>query len=126
MYSIMAVVATVVNIVSQALFLGFVGGRFSIPMSVFFGTVVGLAVKYILDKRFIFDFKARDAAHDGRTFGLYTAMGVVTTVIFWGFELGFHQIFKSDGMRYMGGILGLAIGYVVKYQLDKRFVFAKD
>jgi len=26
-------------------------------------------------------------------------------------------------MRYVGGVIGLAIGYYVKYQLDKRYVF---
>jgi hypothetical protein len=26
-------------------------------------------------------------------------------------------------MRYIGGVLGLSIGYYIKYQLDKRFVF---
>jgi hypothetical protein len=26
-------------------------------------------------------------------------------------------------MKYMGAVLGLAIGYVTKYQLDRRFVF---
>ena len=26
-------------------------------------------------------------------------------------------------MLYLGGAVGLAIGYVLKYQLDKRFVF---
>lgn len=87
------------------------------------GTGIGLVVKYVLDKRYIFMFRARDAAHDTRTFGLYALMGVATTVIFWGFELGFNHVFGSDHMRYVGGVLGLAIGYVTKYYLDKRFVF---
>ena len=26
-------------------------------------------------------------------------------------------------MRYIGGVIGLAIGFYVKYQLDKKFVF---
>jgi hypothetical protein len=26
-------------------------------------------------------------------------------------------------MRYVGGCIGLAIGYVIKYRLDKRYVF---
>lgn len=29
-------------------------------------------------------------------------------------------------MRYLGGVLGLAIGYVIKYELDKRFVFRQQ
>ena len=50
-------------------------------------------------------------------------MGLVTTVIFWGFEFGFDHLFETREMRYLGGIIGLAIGYYAKYQLDKRFVF---
>ena len=50
-------------------------------------------------------------------------MGVVTTVIFWGFEFAFDAIWNSMEMRYTGGVIGLAIGYYVKYQLDKRYVF---
>ena len=62
-------------------------------------------------------------AHDLRTFALYAGMGVFTTVIFWFFEIGFHIIFGTKEMRYAGAALGLTIGYIVKYQMDKRFVF---
>ncbi|MCL1962124.1 MAG: GtrA family protein [Desulfovibrionaceae bacterium] len=48
---------------------------------------------------------------------------MATTVIFWGFEFGFHAPFGTRWMRYLGGVIGLAIGYVAKYGLDKRFVF---
>ena len=64
--------------------------------------------------------------HDGQIFILYTIMGLLTTAIFWGFELLFHVLFDSREMRYLGGCLGLAIGYLSKYHLDKRFVFNKD
>ncbi len=50
-------------------------------------------------------------------------MGVVTTLIFWGFEMAFHLAFGTDGMRYLGGVIALLSGYVIKYRLDKRFVF---
>ena len=31
--------------------------------------------------------------------------------------------FETKEMRYLGGILGLMIGYICKYYLDKRYVF---
>ena len=65
-------------------------------------------------------------AHDGQTFALYTLMGIVTTFVFWGFEFGFDYLFQTRPMRYLGGVIGLAIGYYVKYQLDKRFVFVSQ
>ena len=52
-------------------------------------------------------------------------MGVFTTLIFWSLEFGFTLLFQTKEMRYLGGIIGLAIGYFTKYQLDKRFVFRK-
>jgi len=122
-YVIFALIATAVNIGAQDIVIRNYIGAFNILISVVVGTSVGLVVKYILDKRYIFRFRARDAAHDGKTFVLYTLMGLATTVIFWGFEFGFDHIFETKEMRYLGGIIGLAIGYLTKYHLDKRFVF---
>ena len=123
LYTLLAIVATIANIASQDISIRLYDGPWSIAVSVVFGTAVGLLVKYVLDKRYIFAFRADDLAHDSRTFTLYTAMGLVTTVIFWGFEFGFDALFKSKEMRYLGGVIGLAIGYLAKYQLDRRFVF---
>jgi putative flippase GtrA len=122
-YAIFAVIATGVNIGVQDLVVRTCSGTFALLLSVAAGTLAGQVCKYVLDKRYIFRFQARDLKHDTRTFMLYTAMSVITTAIFWGFEFGFHWIFQSKSMRYLGGIIGLAIGYLVKYHLDRRFVF---
>jgi putative flippase GtrA len=122
-YAILALIATAANIGTQDLATRIYTGSFSVFLSVLAGTGIGLIIKYVLDKRFIFKFRARDAAHDGKTFFLYTLMGLATTVIFWGFEFGFDHLFQTREMRYMGGVIGLAIGYLAKYKLDKRFVF---
>lgn len=122
-YTILAVIATLMNIGAQEMVVRSYTGAFAITASVLAGTAVGLVVKYVLDKRYIFHFKARDTLHDSRTFALYTLMGLATTVIFWGFEFGFQYWFQSKELRYLGGIIGLAMGYFIKYQLDKRYVF---
>jgi putative flippase GtrA len=88
-----------------------------------FGTGVGLVVKYALDKRWIFHDRSAGLAAHSRRFSLYTAMGLLTTVIFWGMQTAFFMLWESQIALYFGGALGLAIGYVVKYNLDKRFVF---
>lgn len=54
---------------------------------------------------------------------LYTFTGVFTTALFWGIEFGFQSLFGTDAMRYLGGAIGLTLGYIIKYRLDKRFVF---
>ncbi|QTD47045.1 GtrA family protein [Ottowia testudinis] len=123
LYAVFAALATAANIGAQDMWLRWWHGPYTVTLSVLAGTAVGLVVKYMLDKRYIFRFKAQSAAHDGKTFALYTLMGVLTTVIFWGFEFGFHAVFGTREMRYLGGALGLAIGYLAKYQLDKHFVF---
>ena len=124
-YAIFALIATAANIGAQDLVIRTYSGAFDILASVAVGTGVGLVVKYILDKRYIFRFRARSVAHDTQTFALYTVMGLATTVVFWGFEFGFHHIFETKEMRYLGGVIGLAIGYLTKYHLDKRFVFTQ-
>jgi len=123
LYLILALIAMAANIGAQDLSTRLYTGPGYLIASVVLGTGVGLVVKYLLDKRYIFRFKARNAAHDGQTFVLYVVMGIVTTAIFFAFEFGFQWAFGTRAMRYAGAVLGLAIGYVVKYHLDKRFVF---
>jgi putative flippase GtrA len=125
-YAILALIASAANIVTQDLFIRGYSGVFNVLISVAVGTGVGLVVKYFLDKRYIFRFHARNVMHDGQTFMLYALMGLAMTVIFWGFEFGFHHIFETKGMRYLGGGIGLAIGYLIKYHLDKRYVFLTE
>ena len=125
-YALLAAIATATNIVAQAGFLLAYNGGHAIALSIIAGTGIGLIVKYALDKRYIFSFKAESAAHDGKIFALYASTGVITTAIFWGLEFSFHLFFGTDLMRYLGGVLGLAIGYVTKYELDKRFVFRQQ
>ena len=125
-YILLAAVATAVNIGAQDACSRLYAGTGHLMASMIVGTGAGLVVKYVLDKRYIFRFQARDARHDSATFALYTAMGLATTVIFWGVELGFDYLFDSRAMRYAGALIGLSIGYAIKYYLDKRFVFRRD
>lgn len=122
-YTIIALIATAANLLAQALAVRVWTGLWQIEVSVLVGTAVGLVLKYVLDKAFIFRFKAENAAHDLLTFILYTGMGVVTTLVFWGFEFAFYRAFEDKSLRYLGGLIGLGIGYWAKYHLDKRFVF---
>lgn len=122
-YTLFAIAATAVNIGIQDIAVRSYAGPGYLLISVGAGTIAGLLVKYVLDKRYIFRFQAQSALHDGRTFILYSLMGVVTTTIFWGFEFGFDRLFGTREFRYLGGILGLAVGYLSKYHLDKQFVF---
>jgi hypothetical protein len=50
-------------------------------------------------------------------------LGTFTTVLFCGVEWAVHAACEKDAVRYPGGVIGLALGDVIKNQLDKRFVF---
>lgn len=126
LYAVFALIAIAVNIGCQAIVIWIYNGAYAVPLSVLVGTAAGLPVKYVLEKRHIFGFKSKNLAHDGRVFMLYTFMGVFTTVLFWGIEWGFHVAFGTDTMRYVGGAVGLTIGNIIKYHLDKRYVFQKE
>ncbi|MBK3808790.1 GtrA family protein [Paraburkholderia aspalathi] len=124
-YAILAVIATGANIGAQDISLRLYSDTYSVFISVAVGTIVGLVVKYALDKKYIFSFKPENAAHDAKTFIVYTSMGLITTAIFWSFEFGFNHIFHTKEARFVGAIIGLSIGYVSKYLLDRKFVFGK-
>ena len=122
-YAAFAVIATVANIATQRLVMQGDASAERFALAIAAGTGVGLAVKYALDKRWIFhDTESSLKAH-GRKFTLYTLMGLVTTAIFWGSETLFWAVWQTDAMRELGAVLGLAVGYVVKYNLDRRYVF---
>ena len=99
-------------------------GPLKFALAIAVGTIVGLVVKFELDRRLIFYAPKRDVGATGVTFLFYASTGLFTTAIFWGTETLFH--FASGGApgsQYVGGFIGLTIGYFVKYQLDKRYVF---
>jgi putative flippase GtrA len=122
-YAFFAVLATLANLATQrlVLFLGDSGTLFALAVGA--GTLVGLVLKYVLDKRWIFDDMSAGVKAHGKKFSLYSAMGIVTTAIFWGTETAFWLVWQTDMMRELGAIIGLSIGYVAKYNLDRRFVF---
>ena len=126
LYTLFAVLSTAINIGSQMLSIWIYKGPLSVEISIVVATAMGLPLRYFLEKRYIFNFTSKNLVHDGKLFVFYSAMGVITTLIFWGTEYAFHVIYDTDFMRYLGGIIGLSIGFYVKYQLDKKYVFVNS
>ena len=122
-YGLFAALATLANILSQDLSIRLYHGPYDLLLSIFIGTLVGLVVKYVLDKKYIFSYQLSGLLENGKKFFLYSLMGIITTLVVWGSELGFHLAFGTKSMRYLGAILGLGVGYWLKYRLDHRFVF---
>jgi putative flippase GtrA len=144
-YAAFAALATAANLLTQWLFTAL--GRalwpdamliltvfgFMIPAgeAVFWaalaaGTAAGFLLKYLLDKNFIFHHTPPTAGAGLATIFLYGVTAVITTLIFWGVQYLFTLFGPEDFWKYAGGVCGLVPGYLVKYFLDKRFVFRKS
>ena len=122
-YALFAIIATIVNLGVQRLVL-ISGGQLVIyGLAVIAGTVAGLVIKYILDKKWIFFDGVNGVVRQSQQFAKYTLTGVVTTLIFWATETMFWLYFGTSLMREIGAVIGLAIGYIIKYRLDSKFVF---
>lgn len=125
LYLTFAGIATCANIATQWFIFRVLPAHYQLYGSMLAGTAVGLAVKYMLDKRWIFGFRADSQTHEVCTFFRYSTTGILTTLMFWGTELVFQYVFGLEIMRYIGAALGLAVGYLIKYNLDKRLVFIR-
>lgn len=122
-YILFAALATVVNLGIQAFSLWIYTGPFSLWLAMVAGTGSGFVLKYILDKVFIFNYTAQTRTEEAKTVFLYGLMAVFTTLIFWGFEFIFDLTIQAAWGKYVGAIIGLTIGYIIKYYLDAKFVF---
>jgi len=122
-YSFFAVISTLFNLVFQYFSFLVYSDFAAIYIAMFFGTLAGLVVKYILDKKFIFYHTPKDKKDDTKKFFLYSFMGIFTTIIFWATEIAFDALFETTYAKYIGAVIGLSIGYVIKYFLDKKYVF---
>lgn len=119
-----AVIATGVNLLTQEAVLAFLGGDFQLLLAIGAGTATGLVSKFFLDKRYIFLDQTGSKKDSLAKFMAYTLTGVGTTLVFWTFEFGFDAYFNSKTARYIGAIIGLSLGYGLKYQLDNHYVFS--
>ena len=123
LYGCFAIIATISNLLTQRLVMLFGDSESEYVTAVLAGTFVGLCVKYLMDKRWVFSDREGGVINHGRKFALYSIMGVLTTLIFWASETFFWFVFQTHSMREFGAVIGLTIGYIVKFNLDIHFVF---
>lgn len=124
-YAGFAVLAMCINLLSQNAVLAVAGGIWiGIYLAIALGNGAGLVFKYIVDKYWVFDDADASLVNNSRQFAIYAAFGVGTTLLFWSVELAFHYIFQSVFMTNVGAVIGLTVGYVIKYNLDKHITFA--
>jgi len=120
LYVVFAGVATAANLAAQELFLRMSG---SLAVAILAGTAAGFATKYVLDKKWVFSDRYTTHRQELRKVTLYGAFSVATTLVFWLFEVAFWMAWRTDFAKYTGAVLGLAVGYAIKFVLDRTFVF---
>ena len=123
LYIYFSLIAISINIFSQYIVFTILEGDDAIYIAILVGTLLGLITKYILDKIYIFKYKVENLYDYSKNFSMYMFTGIFTTMIFWIFEYSFYILFDNSIAKYIGAIIGLTMGYTVKYVLDKRFVF---
>jgi putative flippase GtrA len=124
-YALFATIATLANLVTQRWILWVSLSETSLVSAIICGTGVGLIVKYFLDKNFIFDVQDEDLSVRFKRFSGYTLTGALTTALFWFTESVFWYYFQTNQMREAGAVIGLSLGYFIKYRLDSIYIFNK-
>lgn len=124
-YVLFAAAATIVNLTAQLLTSLLYHGQLALGVAMIVGTACGLISKYVLDKHWIFHDGASRAVDHASQFSMYSATGIVTTAIFWATEYAFDAMRPDGRFRYLGAVIGLTIGYIIKYRLDRRFTFTQ-
>jgi putative flippase GtrA len=122
-YAAGAILATSVNLITQWLSFHIYSGERELIVGIAAGTATGLISKYLFDKYFIFRDQSRKIVENLNKFILYCVTGGFTTTIFWSAEAATVWLSDWQAMRYIGAAIGLTIGYVTKFFLDRRFVF---
>ena len=126
LYVAFAIIVTIINLASQRAVLSFLSGNIGFFLALFFGTLVGVIVGYLLDKNWIFNDETKISQNYGKQFFLYAMTGAIHTPIFWITETLFWFIWMTDQMRELGAILGLLFAYTVKYFILKKYIFKID
>ena len=133
---IFAAIAIVINLITQNL-IEFTFNEFnpelasevflSFPLwfiiALGFGTVTGFIFKFLADKYIIFNTITTMAETTSEIIK-YFSFAVFTTIIFWGIETSFLILFEEE-YYLLGGLIGLIIGYSLKFIFDKKYVFTK-
>ncbi len=94
-YVLFAVVATLANLITQEAVIRFAPVA-PLTLSILMGTAAGFVLKYGLDKKWVFEDDYGGHRQELQKITLYGAFSVLTTLVFWGFEVAFWMIWQTD------------------------------
>lgn len=125
LYILFAGLAVAVNVLVQRAVFALFGDVFDDSTSTLWlamctGAAVALGLKYLLDRRYV--FQAKGPATEGE-FLAYALTGGAITAVFFAVEYVIWMIFQTATARDIGIVVGMTIGYALKFLLDRRLVF---
>jgi putative flippase GtrA len=124
-YVLFAILAGLANLASQEAVVRLFP-LWPVAASILVGTGVGFFAKYALDKKWVFLDGYDSHAAELRKILVYGLSGVATTALFWATELGFWHMLGTSQGKYLGAVIGLALGNWIKYLLDRHYVFPRS
>ncbi|WP_179378341.1 GtrA family protein [Jannaschia marina] len=124
-YAVSAIVSVIANLLAQEATVTAAPDA-HLMVSIVVGTIIGFLIKYVVDKIWTFRERYTTAYGEAQRITMSGLFSVLTTLIFWAFELGFHAVWQTDFAKYLGAVIGLSIGYVLKFWLDRRHVFRES
>ena len=117
LYFLFAFLSSIVNLIGQHIFLNYFENLF---LAVVCGSAAALIFKYVLDSSIVFE---GNREINLKTFLTYAFIGACITPIIWIVEVTFLNIFGTVFMRDVGALIGIALAYYIKFEIDKRYVF---
>ena len=121
-YILFAMLAIIANIFFQFLTFTLINYEYELYLAIFNGTILGMILKYYLDKNYVFNY-VKNKFENKNIFFLYILTSTLTTIIFWLTEIWFKFNVNLQYSEYLGALIGLTLGYSLKYLLDKHLVF---
>ena len=122
-YILFSFISMLINIISQRIIFTLNSSEHVFTLAIITGTITGFISKYYFDKNFVFKDKTLLILDKSKQILKYAYFAVFTTLIFLTTEYLFWIIYNTHSAREIGAVIGLSIGYYLKYILDKKYVF---
>jgi putative flippase GtrA len=87
--------------------------------------VITFIIKFILDKIIVFQKKDTNFQQTRKEFVIYFIFAILTTIINIGIQF-ILRLFTPESWITIRIIIALSIGYIVKFLLDRKYVFHAD
>lgn len=123
LYVLFAGAAVGLNVLVQRLVFAVYHGPQTIVVAMVVGAGVALTAKYFLDRKWVLG--VRHAA-DEEEIIKYAMAGATITLVFFAFQYTIWIFYQTDLARDIGIVLGMAVGYLIKFLIDRKFVFVES